>query len=494
MADMQGYFSNLMQDPMFNLGLQMMAQGKRGSLSGALSGYQGWQQGQSANQLHQLQLEQLKRQQEKAARDEALSAQIPGMFKPAVPGALEQGMLAPNLPAQSQQAQQLLEQEQGSPIADILSRINQSGNYPTQGSGQEMPLVGQPASVDIEGLRRIQSQLDPAGTMASVLKQAETAQQEVAKKAQWDAYIAGLPEDIRNNPVAMAVFGAPQEFAGKIAPGVLPSVFKPKEQKPVEYVQGREKFKIIPDMTAEQAQATGLRFIPGVGAIAKGELDKPIQVSVGGVGKPPSGYRYTTEGNLEPIPGGPAAAKVGITAEKEANKIASATKNADMVMGKVDEALGMIGPMTTGLVGDIRSTLPGRLTGSGAYTLEKTLDTIKARIGFDELQAMRDASPTGGALGQVAIQELAMLQATLGSLEKGQDSDVLEKNLNAIKQHYENWKNAVKQASSGGESPSVDITDRKSAYKEYIDAYKRAKTPELRKAVTDRARKLGVVR
>jgi hypothetical protein len=62
------------------------------------------------------------------------------------------------------------------------------------------------------------------------------------------------------------------------------------------------------------------------------------------------------------------------------------------------------------------------------------------------LQAMREASPTGGALGQVAIQELAMLQSTVASLEKGQSRENLERGLRQVKQHFENWKRAVAEA------------------------------------------------
>jgi hypothetical protein len=56
---------------------------------------------------------------------------------------------------------------------------------------------------------------------------------------------------------------------------------------------------------------------------------------------------------------------------------------------------------------------------------------------------MRDASPTGGALGQVAVQELQALQATVGSLELGQSKAELQKNLDKIELHYNNWLNTV---------------------------------------------------
>ncbi len=162
--------------------------------------------------------------------------------------------------------------------------------------------------------------------------------------------------------------------------------------------------------------------------------------------KPPQGYRPRPDDptQLEPIPGGPKD-----TSARDAAKIKGAIQKSDIVIGKVNEALQLVSPATTGLVGDIRSTTLGRVTGSGAFDLEKTIDTIKANLGFSELQAMREASPTGGALGQVAVQELTMLQSTVASLDKGQDAKIVRKNLEQVKKHFENWRNAVTQSQQG---------------------------------------------
>ena len=138
-----------------------------------------------------------------------------------------------------------------------------------------------------------------------------------------------------------------------------------------------------------------------------------------------------------------AAKKEAVATEKENLKLKGAISKADIVVNKVDEALSKVGFWTTGLTGDIRSTMVGRATGSGAYDLDKTIDTIKANIGFQELADMRAASPTGGALGQIAVRELEFLQAALGSLDKGQSQTQLTENLKAVKTHYQNWKNAV---------------------------------------------------
>jgi len=67
---------------------------------------------------------------------------------------------------------------------------------------------------------------------------------------------------------------------------------------------------------------------------------------------------------------------------------------------------------------------------------------------------MRAASPTGGALGQVAVQELESLQSVLGSLNIGQTKDTLITNLNAVKKHINQWSNTIGSGSSteGGSS------------------------------------------
>ncbi len=156
-----------------------------------------------------------------------------------------------------------------------------------------------------------------------------------------------------------------------------------------------------------------------------------------GLGKPPAGYRYTADGSLEPIPGGPK----DMTSKNKAIS-ETAEMKAKLVTQKVDEALKETGFFSTGLTGEVLGMIPG----TGAYDLDATLDTIKANLGFNELQAMRQASPTGGALGQVAVRELEMLQATIASLKKGQSQDKLRNGLEQVKTHYGNWKKAVDAA------------------------------------------------
>lgn len=102
------------------------------------------------------------------------------------------------------------------------------------------------------------------------------------------------------------------------------------------------------------------------------------------------------------------------------------------MLTRLKEAKEAVGTFSTGVQGVALSYIGG----TPANTLANRLATIKANVGFDRLQSMREASPTGGALGQVAVQELFSLQAAEGSLDQNQSPEELTKNLNAIEQHY----------------------------------------------------------
>jgi hypothetical protein len=74
---------------------------------------------------------------------------------------------------------------------------------------------------------------------------------------------------------------------------------------------------------------------------------------------------------------------------------------------------------------------------------------------------MRDASKTGGALGQVAVKELEALQATVASLDRGQSPAKLKENLEDIKYYYERWRKAV-----NGQDPGPAVRERGSKTKQ----------------------------
>lgn len=126
-------------------------------------------------------------------------------------------------------------------------------------------------------------------------------------------------------------------------------------------------------------------------------------------------------------------------AEAKLIKEEGAVAHANKVITDVLDAKNLVTGMTTGLIGKGQSFVPG----TDAFTLKERISTIKANLGFDRLQQMRDASPTGGALGQVAVQELQALQSSVASLDVGLPKKELDKNLGKIQSHYAAWLKAL---------------------------------------------------
>lgn len=164
-------------------------------------------------------------------------------------------------------------------------------------------------------------------------------------------------------------------------------------------------------------------------------------------GKAPPGYRWKDDGTAEAIPGGPADIKSGEAGAKAQGRKDAAALAAGNVLSAVSDAKKLVGMNTTG-PGSMLSKVPG----TDARDLQAKLDTVKANLGFDRLQQMREMSPTGGALGAVAVQELIALQSTVASLDQAQSAKELKKSLDKIEGHYNKWLETV----NGGAAPTVN--------------------------------------
>lgn len=125
------------------------------------------------------------------------------------------------------------------------------------------------------------------------------------------------------------------------------------------------------------------------------------------------------------------------------------------IIGTVDRVLQNVGAGEAGLIGANAAKIPG----TKAYDVARQIETIKANLGFQELQEMRAMSPTGGALGAIAVQELVALQSTVANLDIGQSEQQLKANLARIKAHYQRWLNAVdgSGATSGASPPAKAV-------------------------------------
>lgn len=98
------------------------------------------------------------------------------------------------------------------------------------------------------------------------------------------------------------------------------------------------------------------------------------------------------------------------------------------IEGDIKRAISAAGPWTTGFTGNVASYIKG----SPASDLAYMLDGIKANLAFDKLQAIRDASPTGGALGAVSERELVLLESAWGSIAQAQSEDQFKERLGRL--------------------------------------------------------------
>lgn len=165
----------------------------------------------------------------------------------------------------------------------------------------------------------------------------------------------------------------------------------------------------------------------------------------------------------------------------------------DLVNDDIQRALQTIDSAmlpTTGVVGSSLEGVPG----TASHNLSNTLKTIKANIGFDRLQAMREASPTGGALGQVAVQELEYLQAVYGSLAQSQSEPQFRYNLMRL---YNTYNDIVHGAGNGNRYniPTIEKVMGMQSPEELQDAmefFNYDPPDEIEGAIIQRANQLGL--
>lgn len=146
-------------------------------------------------------------------------------------------------------------------------------------------------------------------------------------------------------------------------------------------------------------------------------------------GASPGGFR------MIPIPGGPADRTIAKEDKKEGLRENATQRAGSLVLEDIDRIGKAVDQAFLPATGMGASTLSG-IPGTAAHDVSKLLDGIKANVAFDKLQQMREASPTGGALGAVSDREMALLQATLGSLEQSQSSTQFKENLARLKTTY----------------------------------------------------------
>lgn len=304
-----------------------------------------------------------------------------------------------------------------------------------QGAGQGLLLANQFA-----GQRRAERRQDEQDRMQREMYEAQVADAKAkadaaaaAKKgyADWLApmFDADPTNDIPGLTKQQAMFMqsmTPDQGYGLAAPFMFP--------KPADLPSAVEEYKFA------QGQGYGGTFEQWqIDQKKAGASNTATTIYNKDYGSIPPGFRLveTPEGvQMEAVPGSPAATE----AQEKFNKEIAATEQkktvGDVVLDDIGRSLDLSrnakGMPSTGFWGAILQGAPG----TNAHDLQQTLQSVKANISFDRLQQMRQASPTGGALGSVTEGEGKKLESVYGALEQSQTQGQFEYNLKRVANLY----------------------------------------------------------
>ena len=162
------------------------------------------------------------------------------------------------------------------------------------------------------------------------------------------------------------------------------------------------------------------------------QINMPGQPTMGAI---PQGFEAikdpeTGTHTMRRIPGGPEDQTASQEAKvaQDAQKAAIASRSIEDIKSKLQTG-GMFDLPEAGIVG---SRLANMGLNQEAVDVKNALASLQSIVSFDRLQAMREASPTGGALGAVSERELALLQSSMGALSQDSSPKQLIETLNFI--------------------------------------------------------------
>jgi hypothetical protein len=209
-------------------------------------------------------------------------------------------------------------------------------------------------------------------------------------------------------------------------------------QKPIDYPNSYQEWMLAQKGGYEgsfadwkKSNSGGTTVNVGDGAPGLGKLSTDYGYKLGPDGKPVIG-----EDGLPmaaPIPGSPASVESKGVKSKAMSAMSALDQQRSIVTDDINRSTELLRTrpeLVSGLVGGLARAIPG----TPAYSLAKKLETIKANIGFDKLQSMRENSPTGGALGQVSDFENRQLQTVFGNLEQAQSAEDIIYNLRRVQE------------------------------------------------------------
>jgi len=260
------------------------------------------------------------------------------------------------------------------------------------------------------------------GAMVSAAPNAQGGNSFMLRQGQPSSF---MPPSVARAPAAQAPSGPSAAAMKFLQDGIDPNITAPAPMR-------QPVVAAAPQPVAQPAQPA-----PSALQSAQQEYQARMAAMTSTKSKPNLGtdQEMGPDGRARFIPGSKGDIEAKAMAGKETLRQRNAADNAKSVISFIDSAMPDVDGLTSGVGGAVLSNLPG----TAARDLKAKTDTVKANIGFDRLQQMRQESPTGGALGQVAVKELDFLQSVRGSLDNWQSPAELKKNLGLVRKSYERF-------------------------------------------------------
>ena len=274
------------------------------------------------------------------------------------------------------------------------------------------------------------SQMDAqqAAMAAAEIERAIAMGTQAQTPEQWDAIMSQLGED-----------GA--EFVGRFAERDMIIAGAVGLAEALKMGQGADPTKGAPSgyMWANPKNpAAGVAPLPGY------EKTPGVVVNTGDAGGPapeigtvPQGYQAIWDAEagtyrMQPIPGGPED-----TSRANAAAAEGSLQQSNIVLDKIGQLKTLTGEASVfNPVSGFGAETAAGIGGTNAADARALIDTIEANVAFDALAAMREASPTGGALGAISERELTLLGATLSSLSQAQSPAQFQASLDQLEVIY----------------------------------------------------------
>lgn len=129
----------------------------------------------------------------------------------------------------------------------------------------------------------------------------------------------------------------------------------------------------------------------------------------------------------------PASGMNPAQASRIAEKARKEKQSLNATNAKLDESVRLVDSILAGRddFGGVTGigSLGAKIPGTDWADLEAKIERLRGRSAFAELQEMRANSPTGGALGGIAVRELELLQNAATQLQNSQSPEALYESL-----------------------------------------------------------------